>query len=179
VIDIVEIDCSKNASFWNSCTTNKSETNYSWRPGAIAAPGLKVVTPATGLLIEGATVREFSDISRNTCPSISRKNQFARPIAYNFFPRIRFGRWGIFNVISKGLDWPAFWAPGCLVGRRHHNAVWLFRCDCGSEAAASISNVIHKDLPTRSWRLCFGSRTEMKNPRSERNAPRVPTAAGL
>ena len=66
-----------------------------------------------------------------------------------------------------------------FVGRKHHNAVWLFRCDCGSEAAASISNVIHKDLPTRSWRLCFGSRTEMKNPRSERNAPRVPTAAGL
>jgi hypothetical protein len=52
-------------------------------------------------------------------PPTSRKNQFSRPIAYNFFPRIRFGRWGIFNVISKGLDWPAFlgaWLPSLLWG---------------------------------------------------------------
>ena len=29
-----------------------------------------------------------------------------------------------------------------FAARKHHNAVWLFRCDRGSEVEASISNVI-------------------------------------
>jgi hypothetical protein len=37
-----------------------------------------------------------------------------------------------------------------FVGRRRHNAVWLFRCDCGSEHGASISNVARQDRPIRS-----------------------------
>jgi len=37
-----------------------------------------------------------------------------------------------------------------FVGRKHHNAVWLFRCDCGSEHGASISNVARQDRPIRS-----------------------------
>jgi|SRR6516225_3379649 len=41
-----------------------------------------------------------------------------------------------------------------FMGRKHHNAVWLFRCDCGPEHGASISNVARQDsalaLP-RAW----------------------------
>jgi hypothetical protein len=37
-----------------------------------------------------------------------------------------------------------------FVGKKHHNAVWLFRCDCGSEHGASISNVARQDRPIRS-----------------------------
>ena len=37
-----------------------------------------------------------------------------------------------------------------FIGRKHHNAVWLFRCDCGSEHGASISNVARQDRPIRS-----------------------------
>jgi len=37
-----------------------------------------------------------------------------------------------------------------FVGRKHHNAVWLFRCYCGSEHGASISNVARQDRPIRS-----------------------------
>jgi hypothetical protein len=37
-----------------------------------------------------------------------------------------------------------------FVGRRRHNAVWLFRRDCGSEHGASISNVARQDRPIRS-----------------------------
>jgi hypothetical protein len=36
-----------------------------------------------------------------------------------------------------------------FVGRRRHDAVWLFRCDCGSEHG-SISNVARQDRPIRS-----------------------------
>ena len=57
---------------------------------------------------------------------------------HSVFPESKIEPWGRCQGVRTG--WSAFWGLVAVsfVGRKHHNAVWLFSCHCGSEHGASM-----------------------------------------
>jgi hypothetical protein len=73
-------------------------------------------------------------------------SEFAGGSVFYFFPAKKSGggAWGVIQASVLGA-----WLPVSFVGRKHHNAVWLFMCDCGSVsllmAAIAVTNLPPKE----------------------------------